>query len=60
MPRRVDQLAEFYLDAGHVFELGRPVPVCRNTALILSSARLQRHFAIAPERKHFGLFNCVP
>ena len=55
-----EQPAEFRLDAGHIFEVGRPVPVCRNTALMLGQSRLRRYFMITPERKHFGLFDCAP
>lgn len=55
-----EQPAEFRLDAGHVFEVGRPLPVCRNTALMLGRTRLGRYFTMTPERKHFGLFDCSP
>ncbi|HXG33129.1 MAG TPA: methyltransferase domain-containing protein [Bryobacteraceae bacterium] len=48
--------ARFVLDGGHVFEAGRPTPVCRNTARILSETRLARYFEVTPPRKHFGPF----
>ncbi|MDA1094143.1 MAG: methyltransferase domain-containing protein [Acidobacteria bacterium] len=51
---------EFRLDGKHLFEAGRPVAICRNTALMLSRTRLGRYFSVSPERKHFGLFDCSP
>lgn len=48
------------LDAGHLFETGRPALVCRNTARMLTETRLATHFKVTDERKHFGLFDCGP
>ncbi len=50
--------ARFVLDDHHVFEANRPVPVCRNTARMLSETRLGRHFEVSAPVKHFGLFAC--
>ena len=52
--------AVFALDVEHVFEAGRPTPVCRNTANILRHGRLARHFDVTAPVKHFGLFPCAP
>ncbi|MBI2899741.1 MAG: methyltransferase domain-containing protein [Planctomycetes bacterium] len=55
-----EQPAEFRLDGGHLFERGRPVAVCRNTALLLTQTRLAKYFRVTPPRKHFGIFPCAP
>lgn len=52
--------ARFSLDDHHVFEAHRPVPVCRNTARMLSETRLAPHFDVTPPIQHFGLFDCSP
>lgn len=52
------QPVEFRLDAAHVFERGRPVAVCRNTARMLGATRLAAYFQLSPEVKHFGAFPC--
>ncbi|MDC3378964.1 methyltransferase domain-containing protein [Planctomycetota bacterium] len=52
--------ARFMLDADHVFEKDRPVPVCRNTARMLSDTRLGKHFRVTEPVKHFGLFGTGP
>ncbi len=49
----------YVLDDHHVFETGRPVLVCGNTALMLSETRLRAHFDVRGDRStHFGLFDC--
>ena len=48
--------AHFQLDEGHIFENGRPLPVCRNTARMLSETRLKEYFNVTAPIKHFGLF----
>ena len=53
-------LAKFTLDRTHVFEAGRPVLVCRNTANILRFGRLARYFEVSVPVKHFGSFACPP
>jgi hypothetical protein len=50
----------FQLDDHHVFEKGRPAPVCGNTAAMLSETRLAVHFDVTGDRgTHFGLFDCA-
>ncbi|MCI0411801.1 methyltransferase domain-containing protein [bacterium] len=53
-----NQPSRFILDSHHVFEARRPVPVCRNTARMLSETRLAKHFEVSAPVKHFGLFAC--
>jgi arsenite methyltransferase len=51
----------FTLDDHHYFETGKPAPVCKNTADMLSRTRYAAHFTILGEgRTHFGLFDCAP
>ncbi|MCR4347786.1 MAG: methyltransferase domain-containing protein [Sulfuricaulis sp.] len=51
----------FMLDDHHVFEPGRPHPVCGNTAAMLSQTRYAPHFKIIGDtRVHYGLFGCEP
>jgi len=52
--------ARFVLDDHHVFEKGRPTPVCRNTARMLSETRLARGFRVTEPLEHLGLFDCGP
>ncbi|MBI3725845.1 methyltransferase domain-containing protein [bacterium] len=52
--------ARFVYDDHHEFEAGRPVPVCRNTARMLSETRLRRYFEVTAPIRHFGLFPCGP
>lgn len=52
--------ARFAYDDHHVFEAGRPTPVCRNTARMLSETRLAPHFDVTRPVRHFGLFACGP
>lgn len=52
--------ARFAYDDHHVFERDRPVPVCRNTARMLSGTRLRHAFRVTEPIKHFGLFECGP
>lgn len=54
------QPARFLLDDHHIFETGRPVPVCRNTARILSETRFGKYFEVTSPRRHLGLFDCSP
>ena len=49
----------FTLDHHHVFESGRPVRVCGNTAAMLSETRYGEHFQVHADRAvHYGLFRC--
>lgn len=51
----------FFLDDHHLFEKGRPVAVCGNTAMMLKSTRYGAHFKIDGDMSHhYGLFDCVP
>jgi arsenite methyltransferase len=50
--------ARYALDDHHVFEAQRPMPVCRNTARMLSETRLSRHFEVSAPIRHFGLLAC--
>ncbi|HEV7123379.1 MAG TPA: methyltransferase domain-containing protein [Rhodanobacter sp.] len=51
----------FELDDHHRFERGRPVPVCGNTADMLSKSRIAAHFRVdGDKRQHFGLFGRAP
>jgi hypothetical protein len=52
--------ARWALDDHHVLEKGRPFPVCRNSARMLSDTRLGRHFDVTAPIRHFGLFPCGP
>ena len=51
----------FILDDHHLFEKGKAVPVCGNTALMLKDTRYGEYFKIAGDMStHFGLFDCGP
>lgn len=51
----------FVLDDHHVFETGRPMRVCGNTAAMLEETRYAEHFTILGDRStHFGAFDCSP
>ena len=51
----------FVLDDHHLFEKGKPMPVCGNTAAMLRDTRYGEHFQIAGNTStHFGLFDCGP
>ena len=51
----------FVLDDHHIFETGRPMLVCGNTAAMLEETRFGAHFEISGDRsQHFGLFDCAP
>jgi SAM-dependent methyltransferase len=52
-------LAAFTLDDHHVFEKGKFVPVCGNTAAMLQETRYAPHFEVVGDRSiHYGLFDC--
>lgn len=49
----------FALDDHHVFVKDKPMLVCGNTADMLTSTRLSKHFRVEGDKsKHFGLFDC--
>ena len=51
----------FILDDHHVFERGKTMPVCANTARMLQSTRYGEYFKITGDMEtHFGLFDCGP
>lgn len=51
----------FPLDDHHLFEKGRPVPVCGNTAAMLTQTRYAPHFRVEGDLStHYGLFDCGP
>ncbi len=48
---------KFVLDEGHLFEKGKPEPVCGNTALMLSKTRFKDYFELIGDfSRHYGLF----
>lgn len=49
----------YALDDHHVFETGRPMLVCGNTASMVEETWLKPHFEVIGNRDvHFGLFDC--
>lgn len=51
----------FVLDDHHEFTAGKPMPVCGNTASMVSETRYGAHFTVAGGReRHFGPFACAP
>lgn len=51
----------FPLDDHHLFEKGRPVLVCGNTAAMLNETRYAPHFRVDGDLStHYGLFDCGP
>ena len=51
---------KYELDEGHVFETGRPMLICGNTALLLTEGVLCKgHFTVTGDTKtHYGIFPC--
>lgn len=52
--------ARYLLDQAHLFERGRPTPVCSNTARMLTETRLAKAFTVSEPIAHFGPFDCSP
>lgn len=51
----------FVLDEHHLFESGKPLRVCGNSADMLAGSRYAAHFRVdGDKRRHFGLFDCAP
>lgn len=51
----------FVLDDHHLFEKGKAMPVCGNTAMMLKNTRYGEHFTVMGDTStHFGLFDCGP
>ncbi len=56
-----DHPASFLLDDHHLFETGRPMLVCGNTADMVSKTRFAAHFTVQGDKTtHFGPFDCAP
>ncbi|WP_323838951.1 methyltransferase domain-containing protein [Photorhabdus africana] len=56
LPEAADR---FVLDNSHAFDAGRAVPICRNTADMLSKSRYRTLFDVIGEgHRHYGLFQC--
>jgi len=56
-----DSPDQFVLDDHHLFPKNYPVPICGNTAAMLSKTRFKKHFKIVGDQStHFGLFDCGP
>jgi len=51
----------YVLDDHHEFKTDMPVPVCGNTANMLSQTRFKDHFRIEGDfSTHYGVFDCAP
>jgi SAM-dependent methyltransferase len=51
----------FALDDHHLFEAGKPMLVCGNTADMVSRTRYAGHFRVTGDKsRHHGLFDCAP
>lgn len=51
---------EFALDDHHLFRNGQPLPVCGNTADMVSATRYAPHFRVVGDQSvHYGLFGCA-
>ncbi len=49
----------FPLDDHHLFQTGKPMLVCGNTAAMVGETRYGRHFHVIGDRsRHFGRFDC--
>jgi arsenite methyltransferase len=56
-----NQPNRFVLDDHHVFEKGRPMLVCGNTASMVQDTRYGVHFEVRGDKStHFGPFPCGP
>ena len=51
----------FVLDDHHEFKTGLPVPVCGNTANMISQTHFKEHFRVEGDfSTHYGVFDCAP
>lgn len=51
----------FRLDDHHLFQTGKPMTVCSNTAAMLAETRFGPHFEVEGDLStHYGLFDCAP
>ncbi len=49
----------FFLDDHHTFRTGMPMPVCSNTASMITETRYAGHFDVVGDTAtHYGLFDC--
>lgn len=49
----------FVLDDHHIFETGKPMLVCGNTAAMVENTRFGEHFRVTGDRSvHYGPFDC--
>lgn len=56
-----DHPHRFMLDDHHLFERGKPLRVCGNTADMLGGSRYAPHFRLDGDKQHhYGLFDCSP
>ncbi len=54
-----DHPHSFQLDDHHIFETGKPMLVCGNTAAMVGETRYAKHFRLIGDRStHFGPFDC--
>lgn len=52
---------QFVLDDHHVFQTGKPMLVCGNTAAMIGATRYAKHFKVLGDRSvHYGPFDCAP
>jgi len=51
----------FVLDDHHIFQKGKPMPVCGNSTSMVQDTRYGKYFKIAGDRSvHYGEFDCKP
>ena len=56
-----DHPHSFSLDDHHTFYTNKPMPVCGNTADMVSKTAYQEHFRVVGDKStHFGIFDCGP
>ncbi len=56
-----DSPRAFVLDDHHIFERGKPMLVCGNTAMMLRDSRYGEFFkVVGSQETHYGLFDCAP
>lgn len=52
---------QFILDDHHIFQTGKPMLVCGNSAAMVQETRFGEHFSVTGDRSvHFGAFDCEP
>lgn len=50
---------QFTLDDHHIFETGKPMLVCGNSAAMVEQTRFAKHFRVVGNRStHYGAFDC--